>query len=101
MFFEKLPEEIINNILTYSYRIQSDKLLKDIRSFVNVKSILNNKNKDTENLLLNVIYVLQYVRPMNYKILYDKYECHHCLNIILSSITIEEREYIKYMISSH
>ena len=43
MFFEKLPGEIQHYILTYSYRIQSDILLKDIRSFVGIKSILNNK----------------------------------------------------------
>lgn len=94
MCFKHLPCEIINHILTYSYRIHSDILLKDIRSFVYTKSVLNNKYTDKENLLLNIIYKLQYIRPINYKILYDRYETHYCLNIILSIMTIEERKYI-------
>lgn len=96
MCFKKLPEELINYILTYSYRIQSDELLKDIRSFVYTKSVLNSKYTDKEDLLLNLIYKVQYIRPMNYKILYDRYESNYCcgLNIILSIMTIEEREYI-------
>lgn len=94
MLILNLPEELLFIILSYSYRIQSEMLLKDIRSYVNTKSILNNKYTNKENLLLNVIYRLQSIKLMNYKMLYDKYDNQYCLNIILSSMTLDEREYI-------
>lgn len=47
-----LPDEIISKILSYTYNIQPDELLNDIKSFYNTKYIIQNNYIITYNLLV-------------------------------------------------
>ena len=104
---ENIPFDItINHILPYTYHIQSNALLEDIRNYSITKEILMNKRYDTcmiKHEILAVFYdnkstlstILQRLFPMkskekNYHSIY-RFSKEQRFNILFGLFTKEER----------
>jgi hypothetical protein len=102
----KLPLDIIQKILPYTYNIQSNLLLEDIKNYYKIKTILMDENYDTNMIKHITISVFYDNQPALNKILYrnfnfnmKKYDCNliynyskdTIFNILLGLFTKEER----------
>jgi hypothetical protein len=110
----KLPKDIIEYILPFTYHFQCKKLLRDIRSFIETKKTISliylkryndlleyEKNADKNWLVSDIIlYVKKYKYNSYYHISYlcsdfifTKTNIHTQFNIFWSSLSPEERSH--------
>ena len=106
---ERIPNDIIiNHIIPYTYNIQSNLLLEDIKNYHKIKTILINDKYDTDIIkheILAIFYInkqkLNHIlhrhfqinlKKYDYNIIY-KYSQNTKFNILFGLFSKEERTY--------
>jgi hypothetical protein len=104
---ERIPfDVIINHIIPYTYNVQSNILLEDIKNYFTIKEILINKKYDTNRIkheILSVFYdnncklsIILYrhfqmkLKKRDYNIIYN-FPNNKRFNILFGLFTKEER----------
>ena len=114
MYMKRIPfDVIINHIIPYTYNVQSNILLEDIKSYYTIKKILLDEKYDT-NIIKHDILAVFYdnttklstilhrhfqmkLKKMDYNIIY-KFSNDKRFNILFGLFTKEDRIYfLEYM----
>ena len=107
---KRIPiDVIINHIIPYTYNIQSNILLEDIKNYYTIKEILMNNKYDTNMIkheisavfydnktkLLSILYKHFQIKLKKYNIIKNFYNFskNKRFNILFGLFTKEEREY--------
>ena len=104
---KRIPlDVIINHIIPYTYNVQSNILLEDIKNYYTIKEILMNEKYDTiiiKRELLSLLYIKKTaynifsrrfqvnLKKYNYKIIYN-YSLNTRFNILFGLLSKEERD---------
>ena len=115
---ERIPFDIIiNHIIPYTYSIQSNILLEDVKNYYTIKEILMDNKYDTNIIkheilavfydnkpkLSNILYrhFQMNLKPHDYNIIY-KFSKSTRFNILFGLFTKEERIYfLEYMLQDN
>jgi hypothetical protein len=108
---ERIPFDIIiNHIIPYTYNIQSNILLEDIKNYYTIKNILMDEKHEILALFYDSkpkLYTILYrhfqmkIKPQDYNIIY-KFSKNTIFNILFGLFTKEERLYfLEYMLQDN